>query len=233
MTSLRKNLKQRLGRRELVTGIFPNHSSADLTHFLAGLGFDFIIIDTEHGGPGIETVADMIRAAHACNIAAVVRPWSKDAGLLRRYLDYGIDGFIVPETETPDDIRHFLRAIENTSAPDWEDTILIALIESAAAVDNLAPILALKEVDGIVIGPGDLARSMDLPRHGENPSVREKVFKVCELARKAGKSVGAPPFIYGVDACVRAGSNLMTFSLNPLIKQTVANTLSELKKSFS
>lgn len=230
MAVSRKHVKDKLARRELVTGIFPGHSSSGLAEFLSGLGFDFIIIDTEHGGPNIETVAEMIRAAHAAGALAVVRPWSTDAGLLRRYLDYGIDGFIVPDTETPANIEHVSRAIENAAAPDWENTIVIGLIESAKGVDNLDQILALKEVDGVVIGPGDLARSMNLPRHGDNPKVRDAVFKVCEVARKAGKSVGAPPFIYGLGPCLAAGSNLLTFSLNSLIKQAVTGTFAELRK---
>jgi 2-keto-3-deoxy-L-rhamnonate aldolase RhmA len=230
--NLRRAVKDKLARRELVNALFPNHSSPGLAEFVSKLGFDFIVLDTEHGGPDIETVANMIRACHLANVPVIVRPWGKDAGLLRRYLDYGIDGFIVPDTESAADIRHFLKAIEDTAAPLWQDAIVIALIESVKGIDNLNEILAMKEVDGIVIGPGDLARSMQLPRHGENPSVREKVFMVCEAARKAGKSVGAPPFIYGVEDCMRAGSNLLTFSLNALIRQSAASLLAKVKQDF-
>jgi 4-hydroxy-2-oxoheptanedioate aldolase len=225
VTTPRQRVKGMLARRELVLGISPAYPAPALAEFLAKRGFDMIFIDCEYVGPDIAGVGDMTRAAHAAGAAAVLRPWSKDPGLIRRYLNCGIDGLIAPEIETVAEIEAIRAVVAHTSPPDAENIILLPLIESAKGAENVDAILRHEGVDGIQIGTGDLAVSLGLPRRGENPKVREIAFEILQLSRKLGKSAGAPVNAYGIAPVVEAGGNCIMFFLNDLLGQAVDATL--------
>jgi 2-keto-3-deoxy-L-rhamnonate aldolase RhmA len=85
MKQLRAVLKARLASRDFIIGIAPKFPSADLVAALSPR-FDYVFIDCENAGPDVERIPDLVRAAHSGGAAALLRPWSKDAGVLRRYL---------------------------------------------------------------------------------------------------------------------------------------------------
>ena len=103
MSVLRTNLKERLARRDFVVGIHAKFSDADLVEALAP-HCDFIFIDCENAGPDVETIPNLARAARVGGAVALLRPWSKDGGLLRRYLGCGIDGLILPDCESTEEV---------------------------------------------------------------------------------------------------------------------------------
>lgn len=215
----RQAVKRKLRARETVLGINPEFVSSGLVEFCAQLGADLIFIDCEHGGPNIETVSDMVRAAHAAGAAAVLRPWSKDPGLLRRYIDAGIDGLIVPDVQSADEIRMLTQLIEECAPSDAGNILLIALIESYVAYEGLTDILATGLIDAVLVGSGDLALSMGLPRRGDHQRVREITFDIVAQARKAGVSAGAPLNRYGVKPTFQAGGNLVMFFARDLLRE--------------
>src|SRR4051812_46999686 len=114
----RQNVRTRLRACEPVLGINPEFASSALAGDCARMGADLVFIGCEHGGPDMETVADMVRAAHLHGAAAVVRPWTREAGVLRRFVDSGIDGFIAPDIETPDEVRALARLVADCDPPD-------------------------------------------------------------------------------------------------------------------
>ncbi len=229
--SHRRRLKRRLAAREPIAGISPEHASASLVEVLGRSGFDLIFIDCEPGGPGIERVADMVRAARVAGTVSVLRPWSTDPGLIRRYLACGIDGLIVPETESVAQIASIRAAIAAASPPDAENLILIPLIGSVAGIANAADILRADGVDAIQVGPGDLAVSMGLPRYGDHKRVAEAMFDVFGLARRLGKSAGGPPSRLGIQAMAEAGGNFVMFFANVLLRQAAEVALAEVRDS--
>lgn len=215
----RQSAKQKLRARETVLGINPEFASSGLVEFCAQLGADLIFIDCEHGGPNIETVSDMVRAAHAAGAAAVLRPWSKDPGLLRRYIDAGVDGLIVPDVRSCEEVRGVVQLIEECAPADADNILLIALIESYVAYEGLSDILATGLIDAVLVGSGDLALSMGLPRRGDHQRVREITFDIVAQARKAGVSAGAPLNRYGVKPTFLAGGNLVMFFARDLLRE--------------
>jgi len=225
MNPARRRIKERLARRELVIGISPAYPAAGLAEFLASRGFDMIFIDCEYAGPDIEGVVEMARAARAAGAAAVLRPWSKDPGLIRRYLNCGIDGLIAPEIESAAEVQTILDVITHTNPPDAKNILLMPLIESVKGVDNVEDILKLAGVDSIQIGTADLAVSLGLPRRGDHAEVRDIAFDILKRARALGKSAGAPVNVYGIAPVLEAGANCFMFFLNDLLAQTVDATL--------
>lgn len=86
--------KEKLERDEVVVVLNPDHPCSSLTEFVAGLGFDGVFIDCEHGTAGIERVQDMCRAARAAGVQSIVRPECAAPHLIARYLDAGAEGFM-------------------------------------------------------------------------------------------------------------------------------------------
>lgn len=206
MSQIRESLKARLARRDFVIGIAPKFSSADLVAALAPR-FDYIFLDCENAGPDVERIPDLVRAAHAGGAAALLRPWSKDVGVLRRYLGCGIDGFIMPDVESTAEIAA-ARALMTEIHPADADTILyFALIETVRGVEQAREIMLADGCDATQIGTSDLAVSVGLPRRGDHEKVRDIAFRLLELSRALGKSAGCPVNKYGARPVVEAGGN--------------------------
>jgi 2-keto-3-deoxy-L-rhamnonate aldolase RhmA len=206
MTQLRAALKARLARRDFVIGIAPKFSSADLVAAFAPR-FDYIFIDCENAGPDVERIPDLVRASHEGGAAALLRPWSKETGVMRRYLGCGIDGFIMPDVESADEIAA-VRALMAEIHPGDADTMLyFALIETVRGVEHVREIMLAEGCDATQIGTSDLAVSVGLPRRGDHEKVRDIAFRLLELARALGRSAGCPVNKYGVQPVIDAGGN--------------------------
>ncbi|HLZ77110.1 aldolase/citrate lyase family protein [Phenylobacterium sp.] len=153
----RRAVKSKLGERTLVQGVLADSPSDDLVACLAPLGFDLIFIDCEHGGTDFETVMRMTRAARAGGVAKLLRPWSKEPGLLRRFIDSGVDGIVAPGVETAAEAQLLTQIIAASEPLDPESILFMPLIESRLGVENLDAILAVPGVDGLMIAASDLA----------------------------------------------------------------------------
>ncbi len=206
MTQLRAASKARLARRDFVIGIAPKFSSADLVAALAPR-FDYIFLDCENAGPDVERIPDLVRAAHAGGALALLRPWSKETGVLRRYLGCGIDGFIMPDVETPEEVAGVRALMTEIHPGDADSMLYFALIETVRGVENVRDIMLAEGCDATQIGTSDLAVSLGLPRRGDHEKVRDIAFRLLELSRALGKSAGCPVNKYGVQPVIDAGGN--------------------------
>ncbi len=189
--------------------------SPDFAEFCGWLGFDWIFIDGEHGGIGIDRLPDLLRACDSAGRPALVRvPRNEDATILG-FLEAGAQNLLVPHVNTAEDARRALRAAryapegirgsgsgtraaryglfggaEAIYAEANRQTLVFPLIEDIEAVRNLDAILATPGVEAIYIGPGDLALSMGLPGTPGHPAVQAHVRDIVRRARAAGKWVG-------------------------------------------
>jgi 2-keto-3-deoxy-L-rhamnonate aldolase RhmA len=226
MTQLRAALKARLARRDFVIGLAPKFSSADLVAALAPR-FDYVFIDCENAGPDVERIPDLVRAAHAGGAAALLRPWSKETGVLRRYLGCGIDGFIMPDVESPAEIAG-VRALMTEIHPDTADTMLyFALIETVRGVEHARDIMLAPGCDATQIGTSDLAVSVGLPRRGDHEKVRDIAFRLLELARALGKSAGCPVNKYGMAPVIEAGGNCVMLFMPDVLSAGLDATMAD------
>jgi 2-keto-3-deoxy-L-rhamnonate aldolase RhmA len=212
----RERVKSALKARADVQLVNPMHPSGSLVEHLASRGFDLILIDCEHRGADFETVEELARAARAGGGASIVRPWSMEPGLVARFLHCGADGLLLPHLHDAGQIAEFRQLARDHRPRDAESLILIGLVEEAETVRRLGQVLT-PELDGILVGPGDLAVSLGLPRRGPHPEVRAKVFEALNAARAAGVSAGAPLSL-GREALLEAGANIRATDLHALIK---------------
>jgi 4-hydroxy-2-oxoheptanedioate aldolase len=168
----------------------PDHPSASLTEFVAGLGFDGVFIDCEHGMASIESVQEMCRAARAAGVQSIVRPENDAPFLVTRYLDAGAGGVMVPHVDTAATARQVVETVRYARPKDFQDKVVIAMVESLTAMANLPDLLAVDGIDVFFIGPNDLSHSMGLPGQMHHPEVKAQVKKASASIRAAGKTPG-------------------------------------------
>ena len=182
--------KDKLKRGEVVVVVNPDHPSPSLTEFIGGLDFDGVFIDCEHGVASVERVQDMCRAARAAGVESIVRPETNAPHLIARYLDAGAGGIIVPHVDSAAAAHEVVEAVRYTRPKDHEDKVVIAMIESLTAIENLPDMLKVEGVDVYFIGPNDLSHSMGHPAQPHRPEVKATVKRAASQIRAAGKVAG-------------------------------------------
>lgn len=212
------DFKQRL-RREPLHGCFVTFPCAALTEFTAAMGFDFLLLDNEHGNFNPQTLEDMVRATHCRQIPCVVRVPYNRAEYIRKALDFGADGVQVPLINTVNDaiaaskpslfppegergVAFLPRSANYGMHPDKgrylqeanANRLLSVHIETVEAVGNLDDILASKQADVYFVGPGDLAVSMGYGNDINHPTVlatiEQCIKKIVASGAIAGTYVG-------------------------------------------
>ena len=212
------NLRQKLLAGRTVIGPFLTMPSADVVEMIAIAGFDFAIVDTEHGMYSEERAAQLVRAAAARSMATVVRVPQVDAPLITKALDMGADGVMVPQVSDPEAAARAVAAarfhplgnrgvmahVRNAAYSSLDEpgfyerenerAAVILQIEGSAGIDCLPELCRLDGVDCFFIGVMDLSQSLGFPGQPEHPSVLEQVSKTVELCRRFGKALGIYAF---------------------------------------
>jgi len=207
-------LNDKLLKGDTVYGPFCKIQDPAIVEIAALSGFDFVIIDMEHGPYSIESAQNMIRAAEARGITPVVRVTENNETLILRTLDIGAKCIQVPQICTKADadklvkatkfypkgergMCRYVRAAEytNISAADHfgkanNDITTIIHIEGMEGINNLEEIVSVEGVDVIFLGPYDLSQSCGVPGQVNDPKVVDAMKGAVETAKKYGKFVG-------------------------------------------
>lgn len=188
-------LRARLQAGEAITMFTPHASSAGLAVRLVELGADSIFLDCEHGTWGFEDIRLSAQAIRGAGGAVIVRPDSHQRSLLIRYLNAGADGLMVPMVDTADQARAIVDAVRYALPSDFEKRLVVSMIETLEAIDNIDELVAVDGVDVFFIGPGDLSQDMGFapaPPFGQPrpQAVIDKVGYAVEKIRAAGKVAG-------------------------------------------
>ncbi|MFN3823138.1 MAG: HpcH/HpaI aldolase family protein [Pseudorhodobacter sp.] len=200
----------REGRPQI--GIWVSIPGSGTAEALAGCGFDWMVIDSEHTALDLATMQSMLQAVEPYPTSAIVRPGWNDATEIKRILDLGALSIIIPYVQTAEEARaavsavryppEGLRGIAGTSRasrfgaiPDYitranAEICLVVQIESAQGLDNIEAIAAVEGVDGLFIGPADLAASLGFPGQAGHPEVKARIFDAIRRIRAAGKPAG-------------------------------------------
>ena len=193
-------------------GLWSMLSSHITVEVIAGSGFDWLLLDTEHSPNELPMVQSQLQAMIGGTASAVVRVVWNDAVVFKRLLDIGVQSFLVPFVQNADEAR---RAVAATRYPplgirgvaaahranrygrvkDYakranDEMCVIVQLETRVALDNLDAIAAVDGVDALFIGPSDLAA--DLGHIGDNahPDVRATIDDTIGRIRKTGKAAG-------------------------------------------
>jgi 4-hydroxy-2-oxoheptanedioate aldolase len=200
----------REGRQQI--GLWCTLPGAYVAEAVAGSGFDWLLFDTEHSPGDPLTVLEQLQAVAPYPVSAVVRPASNDTVLIKRFLDVGAQTLLIPYVQSvaearsavaamrypPDGIRGVAgvtRAtgfgrIPNYAKRAHEELCLLVQIETQDALDRLEEIAAVDGVDGVFIGPADLAASLGHAGELGHPKVKATVEDAIRRIRACGKPAG-------------------------------------------
>jgi 4-hydroxy-2-oxoheptanedioate aldolase len=198
------------GRMQL--GLWCSLCSNIAAEVIAGAGFDWILVDSEHAPNELPIVFSQLQALVGGTAAPVVRPAWNDMVLMKRLLDIGVQNFLVPYVQTADEARAAVaatryppqgirgvavthRANRYGRIKDYfkranEEICLLLQIETATALKNLEAIAAVEGVDGLFIGPSDLAAALGHLGDNGHPEVRAAIEDAFQRICKAGKAPG-------------------------------------------
>jgi 2-dehydro-3-deoxyglucarate aldolase/4-hydroxy-2-oxoheptanedioate aldolase len=204
------DFRQRVLSGEVLFGTFAVLGSALTTELLAVAGFDWVVVDLEHGhGDEVAALAQLQAIAHT-SCAGIVRVPQLDRVRVGRALDQGAAGILVPRIETVEEaclaaeycryggergiarqVRAWRWGLDPRGLEQADDAVLCAVqIETAEALESVEWIAALDGVDLLFVGPNDLGHALGLDGGADNPALLERVADVAEAARRHGKATG-------------------------------------------
>lgn len=182
--------KQELLSQKIITVCNPDFPTPAMIEFIGKLGFDGVFLDCEHSSSDFQLIADCSRAARLVNLHSLLRPWSNDPGLINRYLSCGVGGVQAPHVHSAADARNIIEGLKRWGDGNYEEKLLVVMVESQQAVDNLPEILKIKDIDVLYIGANDLAESMGLKGKRKDPKVQATVEDIIKRVSDAGKIAG-------------------------------------------
>jgi len=251
----KNNLKEALKEGKNVFGPFMKFTDPAAVEIMGFAGFDFVIIDAEHGPISMENAQNMIRAAETANITPIIRVGNNDEALILRALDIGAQGIEIPQINSklqaikavrsvkyaPQGERgvcRYVRAANYSSINKFKyfksankETMIIAHIEGVEGINNLGEILSVPDIDVIFVGPYDLSQSLGIPGEVNNPLVTEKMKEVILKCRENKVAVGT--FADDVETAkswVSLGVQYMAFSVDVGILYKVCKQIVEKSK---
>ncbi|MDP6040580.1 MAG: aldolase/citrate lyase family protein [Candidatus Latescibacteria bacterium] len=204
--------------------------SPQIVEIVGGLGFDWILIDCEHGNISLETAEHLALAAEASGVTPIARPKSNRADDILQLMDRGIQGVQVPHVNTAEDARRAVEAVKyhpmgtrglggGTRAAGYgltqtvdeyvevtnNETLVCVQLEDAEAIENVDEILEVENIDVFFIGPNDLSQSMGYPGNPKEPVVAEAINSTFEKIRAAGKASGTPGTVDNIQDVLAKG----------------------------
>ena len=213
------DVKTKLAGGGIATMVAVNYPSPALVEYVGKLGFDIAFIDCEKGSASPERIEEMCRGARAAGIAAVVRPWMNDDGLISRYLDLGANGVMVAAVEEAETARALAAAVRYSRFRDFDEKLVIAMIESPRAIRNLPELLAVEGVDVWFVGPNDLAHRMGHPGRADLPEVQDAVLTTLAAIKAAGRTAGTLATAGTAQTVFDAGARLLMTRVTDLLAQ--------------
>lgn len=213
---MKNRLKAKLGRGEPAAGVSVMIPSPQVVEMIGLLGFDWVLLDCEHGTISLESLELMAMAADAAGITAIARPRNAGAGAILEVLERGVAGVQVPHVITPEQARAVVDAVKyhplgkrgiaartrpagyglGTSLDDYaraanESTLVCIQVEDREALDHLEALADVEGVDVIFLGPSDLSQSLGHPGERDHPEVLRAMHAAFATLSRTGRTAGS------------------------------------------
>lgn len=206
-----QKLKQKLKNGDVALGLWVTLESPSITEIALQLGLNWVCIDTEHGHLDLKEVVEHLRAASRSEMVCLVRIQEIEQGVIKRVLDLGADGILVPQIRTAEEVERAVylakypprgfRGIGAERSTFWgkalakartgnETTLVIPLIENVEAGKNIHSIMDVPDVDAFFFGPADYSASAGYPGEWEGPGVAAEILRIKDQMRARGFACG-------------------------------------------
>jgi 4-hydroxy-2-oxoheptanedioate aldolase len=207
------DFKEKLSKNQSVIGPFMKTGDPAFVEAAGYAGFDFVILDLEHGPGSIESMQNNIRAAEVAGAFPIIRVMGPEEQFILRALDIGALGIQVPQVNSVNQAKEaiknakfypkgsrgvcrFQRAAQYAAMDRFEffeksnETIIILQLEGQEGLNNLDEILSIEGFDILFIGPYDLSQSLGIPGQIKHQKVIEKMEYIVQKAKAAHKVIG-------------------------------------------
>ena len=214
MAEVKKNqFKKALSQAKPIFGLWQGIPDTTVAEIGAGAGFDWLLIDAEHGPFDLKSVMAHLQAVEPYPVSAIVRPEEGSTALIKKLLDIGAQTLLVPMVDDAEQAHNIVRAAKyppigvrglGTSmarAAAWnrskdylekanDEICVLVQIETMAGLKNIEEIVAVEGVDGVFIGPSDLSAAMGFVGEPDHPDVVAAIESAFQIIQKAGKPAG-------------------------------------------
>jgi 2-dehydro-3-deoxyglucarate aldolase len=239
-------LKSKLARNALTIGSWITLGHPTIAEIMAAAGFDWLVLDTEHSVLELSDVQMLIQVLDGQRCPAIVRLTSNHPDQIKRVMDAGATGVMVPMVKTAADAEAAVQAVYYPPRGQrgvglaraqgygarfqeyrrWleDNAIVVVMIEHIDAVNAIDSILSVPGVDAYIIGPYDLSGSMGRPGELDYPEVQSAIKRVHEAGRRLGKSGGihvVEPDLDQLRHYIQAGFSFLVYGLDIRILDTV------------
>jgi len=236
-----KVLKEKLRRQEITIGSWVTLGHTAIVEIMAKAGFEWLVVDMEHSVITLDIAQQLIQVIEGCGVVPLVRVGENNANIIKRVMDAGAYGVIVPMINTKEQAEAAVKAVKypllgtrgvglaraqgygdkfnEYAATVNAESIVIAQVEHIDAVNNLESILSVEGIDGCFIGPYDLSGSLGVPGNFEHSDVLAALKKVEQTCRKRKVALGMhviQPDYRQVMEKVAKGYSFIGFSLDIL-----------------
>lgn len=224
-------LKSKIDDRQQVFGVWCSTASPIVAEILGQSDFDFVIFDAEHAPNDISSLLSQLHSFQRARPEPILRVPHNDIATFKRMSDLGFRSFLVPFVQNEEEARRAvagvlyppdgMRGLAPTRSASFGDDVryvaeansnvqLILQIETREALRNAKEIISVEGVDGLFLGPGDLAADMGGIGHGLGyPAVRDALQDIAELVQRAGKFCGTVASEDEIAFCLDAGCQLL------------------------
>jgi 4-hydroxy-2-oxoheptanedioate aldolase len=243
-----RSLQERLSSQRALLGLMQMQPNAALAEMVGMCGYDFLILDAEHGVFSEPDYLHTLQVLAATDVLALVRLAGHDPQAAGRYLALGADGIVVPHVATAEQARILARAMDypptgnrglgalvhratrygtdldaHLKAPR-AGVCLLLIIESALGVANVEDIVAVEGVDGVFIGPSNLTADLGSVRDYAQPAYAPALARIEQAAAARGKVFGTAPHPgLPLEALIARGHRLLILGTDlPLIREAMS-----------
>lgn len=196
-------------------GVISTSDDPQLAELFGLAGFDYYMLDAEHGLIDPAEAVSVIRACEAANMTPLVRIGPKDPKLVLQYMDAGMLGVMMPGLESVDEVRMLIDAVNypplgkrgmgitrasgyvavGNAAVEYinftnEQTMVIPQFEDPALIERFEEMISFPEVDAVIIGPRDLSLNMGFADGPSHPEVQAMIDRVVAICKKANVAAG-------------------------------------------
>ena len=205
-------LKKKFASRKPTTGLWVTLESPTITEIAVTLGLDFVVIDAEHGHLDFKEILEHIRATRNSTTVPLVRIQEIEQGLIKRVLDLGAGGILIPQVHSPEEVQRAVRfakyppwgqrSVGSERATHWglelkadtlianSETLVIPLMETVSAGQCIEEICDIPGVDAIQFGPADYSASAGSLGDWEGPGVAAQLLDIKDRIRARGLPCG-------------------------------------------
>jgi len=232
-------LKTKMSAKALTFGSWLTIPHLSIVEILASAGFDWLVLDLEHSAIDYQKTQEMMAHIQAHGMQGLVRVSSNDPVVIKRSMDIGADGVIIPMVLNHKEAQKAVDAVRYPplgnrgvglsraqhygigfdTYNEWvnSQSVVIVQIEHIDAVNNLESILNVEGVDGIIVGPYDLSSSLGKPGQFNAPEVVEAINQIERVSSEFNKSLGfhvIKPNHVEVLTKIKKGYTFIAFSLD-------------------